>query len=46
MPAGPCASASRYLKQMGERSLDRIEEERRHGPFESFEDFYLRTRID
>jgi len=35
-----------YLKQMGERSLDRIEEERRHGPFESLEDFYLRTRID
>jgi DNA polymerase III alpha subunit len=35
-----------YLKQMGERSLDRIEEERRRGPFESFEDFYLRTRID
>ncbi len=35
-----------YLKQMGERSLDRIEAERRHGPFESFEDFYLRTRID
>jgi DNA polymerase III alpha subunit len=35
-----------YLKQMGERTLDRIEEERRHGPFESFEDFYLRTRID
>ncbi len=23
-----------YLKQMGERSLDRIEEERRHGPFD------------
>ncbi len=36
----------RYLKQMGDRSLDRIEEERRHGPFTSFEDFYLRTRID
>jgi DNA polymerase III alpha subunit len=35
-----------YLKQMGGRSLDRIEEERRHGPFTSFEDFYLRTRID
>ena len=35
-----------YLKQMGDRSLDRIEEERRHGPFASFEDFYLRTRID
>jgi DNA polymerase III alpha subunit len=35
-----------YLKQMGERSLGRIEEERRHGPFTSFEDFYLRTRID
>lgn len=35
-----------YLKQMGERSLDRIEAERRHGPFHSFEDFYLRTRID
>jgi DNA polymerase III alpha subunit len=35
-----------YLKQMGERSLDRIEQERRHGPFTSFEDFYLRTRID
>ncbi|MBN1458246.1 MAG: hypothetical protein JXA57_01835, partial [Armatimonadetes bacterium] len=28
------------------RSLDRIEAERRHGPFTSFEDFYLRTRID
>ncbi len=36
----------KYLKQMGDRSLDRIEEERRHGPFSSFEDFYLRTRID
>jgi transposase len=35
-----------YLKQMGDRSLDRIEAERRHGPFLSFEDFYLRTRID
>ena len=35
-----------YLKQMGERSLDRIEEERRHGPFTSFEDFYLRTRVE
>ncbi len=35
-----------YLKQMGARSLDRVEEERRHGPFTSFEDFYLRTRID
>jgi DNA polymerase III alpha subunit len=35
-----------YLKQMGDRSLGRIEEERRHGPFSSFEDFYLRTRID
>jgi error-prone DNA polymerase len=31
---------------MGGRSLDRVEEERRHGPFTSFEDFYLRTRID
>ncbi|MBN1321929.1 MAG: hypothetical protein JXA87_13950, partial [Thermoleophilia bacterium] len=36
----------KHLKQMGERSLERIEEERRHGPFTSFEDFYLRTRID
>jgi len=35
-----------YLKQMSERSLQRIEEERRHGPFESFEDFYLRTRVE
>jgi len=35
-----------YLKQMGDRSLDRIEAERRREPFESFEDFYLRTRID
>jgi DNA polymerase III alpha subunit len=35
-----------FLKQMGERSLDRIEQERRHGPFASFEDFYLRTRVD
>ncbi len=34
------------LKQMGYRSLDRIEQERRHGPFTSFEDFYLRTRLD
>jgi DNA polymerase III alpha subunit len=31
---------------MGDRSLDRIEQERRHGPFTSFEDFYLRTRLD
>ena len=31
---------------MGDRSLDRIEAERRHGPFTSFEDFYLRTRVD
>ena len=35
-----------YLKQMGERALDRIEKERHHGPFTTFEDFYLRTRID
>ena len=35
-----------FLKRMGERSLERIEAERRHGPFLSFEDFYLRTRID
>jgi hypothetical protein len=36
----------RYLKQMSERALQRIEEERRHGPFSSFEDFYLRTRVE
>jgi DNA polymerase III alpha subunit len=35
-----------YLKQMGGRALDRIEAERRLGPFNGFEDFYLRTRID
>ncbi len=35
-----------YLKQMSERALARIEEERRHGPFSSFEDFYLRTRVE
>jgi len=31
---------------MGDRALARIEEERCYGPFSSFEDFYLRTRID
>jgi DNA polymerase III alpha subunit len=31
---------------MSERALRRIEEERRHGPFSSFEDFYLRTRVE
>lgn len=36
----------RYLKQMSERALRAIEEERRHGPFASFEDFYLRTRVE
>jgi len=35
-----------FLKQMSERALARIEEERRHGPFTSFEDFYLRTRVE
>ncbi len=35
-----------YLKQMSERALARIEEERQHGPFSSFEDFYLRTRVE
>ncbi len=35
----------RYLKQMSERALQQIEQERRHGPFQSFEDFYLRTRV-
>lgn len=35
-----------YLKHMSERALTRIEEERRRGPFESFEDFYLRTRVE
>jgi len=35
-----------YLKQMGERSLTRIEEERRHGPFTSFEDFYMRSCVE
>ncbi|MBC7293620.1 MAG: hypothetical protein H5T84_05910, partial [Thermoleophilia bacterium] len=35
-----------YLKQMSERALHRIEEERRHGPFSSFEDFYLRTGVE
>jgi error-prone DNA polymerase len=34
------------LKQMSGRALARIEEERRHGPFTSFEDFYLRTRVE
>ncbi len=36
----------KYLKHMSERALARIEEERRHGPFASFEDFYLRTRVE
>jgi DNA polymerase III alpha subunit len=35
-----------FLKQMSDRALARIEEERRHGPFTSFEDFYLRTRVE
>ena len=36
----------RYLKQMSERALKTIEAERRHAPFASFEDFYLRTRVE
>lgn len=36
----------RYLKQMSERALKRIEQERRHAPFASFEDFYLRTQVE
>ena len=36
----------RYLKQMSERALRAIEEERRYAPFSSFEDFYLRTRVE
>ncbi|MHB0979279.1 MAG: helix-hairpin-helix domain-containing protein [Thermoleophilia bacterium] len=35
----------RYLRQMSERALKAIEEERRFAPFASFEDFYLRTRV-
>jgi DNA polymerase III alpha subunit len=35
-----------YLKNMSERALVRIAQERRHGPFASFEDFYLRTRVE
>ena len=34
------------LKQMSERALKKIEEERRVAPFTSFEDFYLRTRVE
>ena len=36
----------RYLKQMSERALKAIETERRYAPFTSFEDFYLRTRVE
>ncbi|MHB9149695.1 MAG: DNA polymerase III subunit alpha [Thermoleophilia bacterium] len=36
----------RYLKQMSERALKAIEQERRYAPFSSFEDFYLRTRVE
>jgi len=36
----------RYLKQMSERALKAIEAERRYAPFASFEDFYLRTRVE
>ena len=34
------------LKQMSERALRKIEEERVVAPFVSFEDFYLRTRVE
>jgi len=34
------------VKQMSERALKAIETERRQAPFESFEDFYLRTRVE
>src|SRR5664279_1171321 len=34
------------LRHMSERALKRIEEERHHSAFESFEDFYLRTRVE
>jgi len=36
----------KYLRQMSERALKAIEAERRHTPFQSFEDFYLRTRVE
>lgn len=36
----------RYLKQMSERALKAIEAERRYALFASFEDFYLRTRVE
>ncbi len=36
----------RYLRQMSGRALKAIEEERRFAPFASFEDFYLRTRVE
>ena len=36
----------RYLKQMSGRALKAIEAERRYAPFASFEDFYLRTRVE
>jgi len=36
----------RYLRQMSGRALKVIEEERRFAPFASFEDFYLRTRVE
>ena len=34
------------VKQMSERALKAIEAERQQVPFESFEDFYLRTRVE
>ena len=52
-PEGAPAGAGRavrvgfsQLKQMSERALKKIEEERRVAPFTSFEDFYLRTRVE
>ncbi|GAB4250707.1 MAG: hypothetical protein Kow00129_11580 [Thermoleophilia bacterium] len=52
-PGAPAPGAGRALrvgfaqvKHMSERALETIEQERRHAPFESFEDFYLRTRVE
>jgi len=36
----------RYVKGVGEKAWQRIEEEREKGPFESLKDFYRRTRLE
>ncbi|MGQ9546534.1 MAG: DNA polymerase III subunit alpha [Dehalococcoidia bacterium] len=43
---GKVRLAFRYVKELGEKAIDRILAERRKGPYLSLEDFYFKTRLE